>query len=107
MSFTEKPSVSGLMTQSHEVSRFENLVFKTVGTAYYFDTWGLDWPLFLNNNYQIPLNSFLSYLTQEAMKKGITVTTLTGTIENFTLQINAVIDGVEYQTSTDLNIGDL
>ena len=107
MTYRDKPSVSGLMSQSHEVSRFENLFYKTVNTAYYLQDWGLDWPMFLNNNYQIPLNSFLSYLTQEAMKKGIGITSLTGEIIDFTLHLNVVIDGIEYQTSTDLNIGDL
>ena len=101
---TEKPSVSGLMSQSHEVNRFENLFFKAVGTAYYNLKWGLDWEFWLSPEYALPINSFVSYLTQDATVRGIIIDEITADIENFTLTLNVTIEGVEFITVQTLVI---
>lgn len=93
----EKESVSGLMSQSHEISRFENLFMKAINTAYYNEKWGLDWLFFMNSTFEIPLNSFVSYLTQEAIKHGIVVDSIEARIENFTLKLNVTIESLEYE----------
>jgi len=95
----EKPSVSGLMNQSHEINRFENLFFKQLGTAYYNQSWGLDWRLWLDTKYELSLGSFFSYVTQEAMKKGIVVTNIDGGIKEFTLQTKVKIEGLSFDIS--------
>ena len=100
-----KPSVSGLMSQSHEVSRFENIFKKSVNTAYYNQLWGLDWVLWLNSSFQLPLNSFISYLTQESAKQGIILTEVIAIIEDFTLNLNVTIDGVRYRSSRNFKGG--
>lgn len=101
----EKPSVSGLMTETHEVERFENLFMKSIDTAYYDAEWGLDWSFFLTSDYAIPLDSFLSYLTQEAANVGIILEHIAGRIENFTLILNVIIDGFEFQLGNELQEG--
>ena len=95
----EKPSVSGLMAQHHEVSRFENMFMKQVGTAYYFKTWGLDWVFWIDSPYQLPINSLTSYLTQQCSKQGVLVDSIVANIDDFTLQLKVNIDGVQYETS--------
>lgn len=102
MSAPEKPSVSSLMSQAHEVSRFENLFFKTLESAYYNNEWGLDWLSWLSTNYELPLASFLSYITQESAKKGIIVSSITGKIEDFTLKLNVTVDGIDYQIEREV-----
>lgn len=93
---TEKYSVSGLMKQTHEISRFENLFFKQVGSAYYNQDWGLDWEFFLNTPYEIPLESFVSYMTQESARRGIIITDVNAEIRNFTLQMAVEIEGLKF-----------
>ena len=93
----EKQSVSGYMTQSHEISRFENLFFKAVNTAYYNTEWGLDWEFWLSPEYVLPLNSFLSYLVQDCTKHGIIVDSIDGDVRNFTLIITVIIEGIEFE----------
>lgn len=97
MNVHEKPSVSGLMTQHHEVSRFENLFMKAIETAYYNEKWGLDWVFFLNSEYQIPINAFVSYLTQEAVKHGIVIENIDAKIKDFTLTMVVTIEGLTYE----------
>lgn len=101
MSF-EKPSVSGLMNQHHEISRFENLFFKKINTAYYNPKWGLDWDLFLSNRFDVSLGSFLSYVRQEAGKQGIVITEISAEIVNFTLELTVTIDGIQYTTNREI-----
>ena len=93
------------MTYTHEVERFENLFYKTINSAYYQPNAGLDWGFFLTSDYQIPLQSFLSYLIQEAAQYGIIIENITGKIENFTLVLNVVIEGFEFQLGQELSEG--
>lgn len=102
---SEKPSVSGLMTFTHEVERFENLFYKTINSAYYQPNAGLDWEFFLTADYQISLKSFLSYLVQEAGKYGIIVEDIDAKIENFTLILLVTIEGFELELGQDLSEG--
>lgn len=102
MAANEKPSVSGLMDQSHEVSRFENLVMKSIDTAYYNPSWGLDWEFWLNDNNDYPLSSLASYVTQESMLKGIVVQDINLSIADFTLQYRVIIEGITLDTKRDL-----
>ena len=95
----QKPSSTGLMSQSHEVSRFENLFFKKIDSAYYNLKWGLDWNFFLDSSYEIPLNSFGAYLVQQAMGHGIVVTGLHLAIADFTLTMTVTVDGIEFTTT--------
>lgn len=101
----EKISVSGLMTFTHEVERFENLFYKTINSAYYQLDAGLDWKFFLTSDYKIPLQSFLSYLVQQAAIYGIIVEKITGEIVNFTLVLNVTIEGFEFQLGQELKEG--
>ena len=101
---SEKPSVSGLMSQSHEVSRFENLFFKTINTAYYNTDWGLDWEFWLEPEHNLPLNSFVSYLVQDATQHGIIIDDISATIENFTLTMTVTIKGFTFTTGTGLTV---
>ena len=96
-----KPSVSGLMSNDHEINRFENLFYKPVKSAYYFKEWGLDWSLFLSQGFDVPLTSFLSYVRQEATKQGIIIESINGTISDFTLTTTVKINGIEQ----DINRG--
>ena len=102
---SEKPSVSGLMTFTHEVERFENLFFKTINSAYYQPNAGLDWDFYLTSDYQIPLKSFLSYLVQEAGKYGIIIEDISASIKDFTLTLLVTIEGFEFELGQDLSEG--
>ena len=97
---TRKPSISGLIEWSDEVARFENLFYKIVTSAYYNPDAGLDWNFWLGSNFELPLQSFLSYVAQEAAKVGIIVDEINGEIRNFTLEIFVVIDGNEHTFNT-------
>ena len=94
----EKPSVSGLMGMSHEVERFENLFYSTVNSHYYLSTWGLDWEFWLSQDYDLSVDSFLSYLSQEAAKRGIQIQEIKGEVIDFTLEITVTINGIIYNT---------
>lgn len=96
-----KPSVSGLMSNDHEINRFENLFYKPVKSAYYFQEWGLDWSLFLSQGFTAPLSSFFSYVRQEATKQGIIIESINGDISNFTLNMTVKINDIEH----DMNRG--
>lgn len=99
MAISEKPSVSGLMKQSHEVSRLENLFFKRVNSAYYFKEWGLDWEFFLGSKFELPIEAFTSYLTQDAMTHGILIQSIRLNIEDFTLKMVATVEGITFETA--------
>lgn len=68
-----KRSITGLMTQQHEVHRLENLYHKKKGSAHYLPDYGLDWDLFQTRQAEIPVGAFLSYLNQKATDQGIIV----------------------------------
>jgi hypothetical protein len=95
----QKHSVTGLLSQGHEVTRFENLFYKAVGSAYYNLEWGLDWNLFLLQDFNISVDSFLSYVTQEATKRGIVIDKLDGGILDFRLQIDVTVEGLTTELS--------
>ena len=94
----EKPSVSGLMSQTHEISRFENLFFKAIDTAYYNKKWGLDWVFWLTPDYNLPLNSFVSYLVQDATQRAIVIDDIVADVKNFTMVMTVTIQGIEFTT---------
>ena len=82
-----KESVTGLINQDHEVHRLDNLFFKEVGSAYYLQDYGLEWSFFVSERIEVPVNSFLSYMTQQATQNGIIITDINQTFENFTLNL--------------------
>lgn len=96
----EKPSVSGLMNFTHEVERFENLFYKIVQSAYYNQEFGLDWRFWVESPFELPLKSFLSYVTQESSKLGIVLDSIEGNVRDFTLTIRVVIGGLPYEFQT-------
>lgn len=85
---SDKKSLTGLMTQQHEVHRLENLFYKEVGSAYYLPLFGLEWAFFLSERVELPVNSFLSYLTQEATTHGIIITNIESNVSDFALNLN-------------------
>jgi hypothetical protein len=90
-----KPSITGLMNQQHEVHRLENLFYKKVNSAYYLPDYGLDWDFFVAQNVEIPVNSFISYLTQRAGRQGLIMLETASSIENFTFTLNTKLLGEE------------
>ena len=82
-----KTSVTGLIDQQHEVHRLDNLFYKEIGSAYYLKDYGLEWRFFNSEKVDLPVNSFLSYLTQEATKHGIVITNIKSKVEDFTLNL--------------------
>lgn len=86
---TNRISVTGLINQQHEVQRLENLFYKKVDSAYYLKSYGLEWDFFLSDRAELPINGFLSYLTQEATKHGIVITDLKYSSEDFTFNLLA------------------
>ena len=84
-----KRSLTGLMTNQHEVNRLDNLFFKKIRSAYYLLDYGLDWDFFTNQKVEIPVESFLSYITQRSANQGIIVTNLDAEVSNFTFYLTA------------------
>ena len=84
-----KRSLTGLMTSQHEVNRLDNLFFKKIRSAYYLLDYGLDWDFFTNQKIEIPLNSFLSYMTQRSANQAIIVTNLDADVKNFSIYLTA------------------
>lgn len=82
-----KASVTGLMTQQHEVHRLENLFHKKTGSAYYAKDYGLDWAVFDDEQAEIPAGAFLSYLNQKSALQGIVVLNQSFGVKDFTLNI--------------------
>lgn len=82
-----KTSLTGLMTQQHEVHRFNNLYHKQKGSAYYLPDFGLDWSFFGTRQAEIPVGAFLSYLNQRATDNGIVVLDQSHEFKNFELHV--------------------
>jgi hypothetical protein len=90
-----KPTLTGLMDQQHEVHRLENLFYKKIKSAYYLQDYGLDWNFFLSRDVEIPINSFVSYLTQRSGRQGLILLETTTQIEDFTFKMRAKLLGEE------------
>ncbi|HDM8140667.1 TPA: hypothetical protein P0E12_004957 [Vibrio harveyi] len=103
----DKASASGFMEKHHEVARFENLFFKIVGSAYYAKDWGLDWSLWLSQGLEFPLGSLLSYIRQEATKKGIIITQMDADIKDFKLNLRVEINGIKFELESKVNRDDI
>lgn len=88
---SNKASVTGLMSQQHEVHRLENLFYKQKQSAYYLPDFGLEWDYFLSPKIEIPSSSFLSYMTQQATQNGIIISNINDTISEFTLNLDVTL----------------
>lgn len=86
---TKKSSVTGLMTQQHETHRLENLFYKRVKSAYYLQDYGLDWDYWTNRKVELPVASFISYLSQRATLQSIVVLDMSYQLQDFTLDVTA------------------
>lgn len=88
---SDKKSVTGLMNQAHEVQRLENLFYKKKDSAYFLPDYGLEWDYFLSEKIELPVNSFLSYMTQQATQNGIIITNIDQNVAEFSLNLDVTL----------------
>ena len=97
-----KESLTGYLSKSVDVARFENQLKTQVGTLYYAADIGFDVGYFLNSNIRFNATSFNDWVTSQAMNKGIVIIASSVNVEGFTLKLdytlaNESLQGGSYQ----------
>lgn len=66
-----KPSITGYLDMSRDISRLNNMFTVQIGRLTYAPDWGLDWDFWLNGDIQFQNQTVESWLKQEALKNNI------------------------------------
>lgn len=98
-----KASITGWLTDRHEIARFKNLVKIQVGSRQYADTWGLDWETWNNPDMEFGLGSLSSYIVQQSTLQAIIVLDISLSIDNFTLGCKVALQNLKASAAASAN----
>jgi hypothetical protein len=82
-----RPSITGYLTKSPDVARFESYIKVQKGSLYYDPEFGFDMKPWLTGRIPFNSDSFSMWLIGEAARVGIALTKVEATFEDFQLTI--------------------
>jgi hypothetical protein len=98
-----KESLTGYLTKSRDVAKFENLIRVQFNSLHFAPQLGFDMAFWIRGETKLSEDTFSEWLRNEAMKMGLILTEVKSSVKDFTLNLTYTVSGVVQYLKVEVN----